>query len=730
MKNLIRIFFSLLMVAILLLGGSLSTAGASIDPAPVSLRDLGVMPQPEWLRYDPNAPAVNVPPPAQYFQPHPQAATFSITYVPNGAKSIFGYTCLTFPDEAKAAFSNAANYWGSLLTSPVPIRIQACWAPLGPDILGGSASLNSMANYPNFPILNTWYPVTLANALEGSDLDPGWDDMAIVYSSNYAANFYYGTGPVPPDKIDFTSVVMHEIGHGLGFAGTMTMCGSNGVWGFNWDCTPFNPLYPDTYDRFAVDSVGHALIDPYFYTNNSIGLAAALKSNNLYFNGENAKAANGGVNVKLFAPSTWIDGSSYAHLDYLTFAGTQNALMVFALGDGYAIHDPGPVGMGLLNDVGWAPFAPSDLTITNSNNSQVRLSWISHSRNQIGFKIERSADGSTGWAQIGTSTSTTYTDSGLPQNDFFFYRVRAYHNLGDSRPSNIVPLPLAAPGNLTAIAIAPQQVELSWTDPNNNETGYQIYRSIKEANNFQLVIVSPTNSITYSDTSVVPGTAYDYEVRAIHSNRSFGPSPWSFASAVTPLNSPLGFNAVSATYPGQVTLTWQDANDNETGYRVESSLAAGGPWTAMCETQADATGCSGTGLQELTLYYFQVHAFNAVAVSAVASTSAVTTLMPPTGLTASTLPGTGVNLHWTNHSLLATGIELQRSLDGLADWVPLPAGLSPSDTSFTDNDVIVGEVYYYRLRAISTAPVGESPFTPTVTAITGPNWVFLPVINR
>ena len=65
-------------------------------------------------------------------------------------------------------------------------------------------------------------------------------------------------------------------------------------------------------------------------------------------------AANGGVRVKIYAPSAWASGSSYAHLDYSTFQGGANRLMVYAISSGVSTHDPGPVTKGLLKDLGWS----------------------------------------------------------------------------------------------------------------------------------------------------------------------------------------------------------------------------------------------------------------------------------------------------------------------------------------------------------------------------------------
>ena len=55
-----------------------------------------------------------------------------------------------------------------------------------------------------------------------------------------------------------------------------------------------------------------------------------------------------------FAPTQWINGSSYAHLDESAFPqGTANALMTPYLNNGEVLHSPGAVTIGIFRDVGW-----------------------------------------------------------------------------------------------------------------------------------------------------------------------------------------------------------------------------------------------------------------------------------------------------------------------------------------------------------------------------------------
>ena len=84
-----------------------------------------------------------------------------------------------------------------------------------------------------------------------------------------------------------------------------------------------------------------------------------------------------------------------------------------------------------------APAAPTGLSASALNASQIKLSWTASS-GATAYKIQRSPDGSTGWTQVGTSSTTTFTDSGLIPSTTYFYRVLATNGPGNSDPSNVV----------------------------------------------------------------------------------------------------------------------------------------------------------------------------------------------------------------------------------------------------------------------------------------------------
>lgn len=296
---------------------------------------------------DPNPaqPAVHIPAPQRLTEPSTASSTFQMSYLGAGQTDLWGEACYAVPEDTKAAFNQAGIIWGNLLQSAVPIKIQICWASLSNSrTLGYSGGGNYYRDFMNVPRSGTWYVSSLANSLAGTDINSGNYDMHITFNKNFS--WYMGTDANPPsNQYDLETVALHEICHGLNFMGTMGYASGFGKWG--------DSGYPDIYDTFMRDESGNSIIDTTIYPNPSTALGKVVTSGNLWFYGPKAMAENGGNPVKIYAPTTWSEGSSYSHLDYAAFTSGGDRLMRYAIPNGTAIHEPGPVTMGLLKDLGW-----------------------------------------------------------------------------------------------------------------------------------------------------------------------------------------------------------------------------------------------------------------------------------------------------------------------------------------------------------------------------------------
>lgn len=131
------------------------------------------------------------------------------------------------------AANRAAEIWGDVLDSPAPIFVLATFQPLGcsptSGTLGSAGTTFVFRDFLPAPQIEplTWYHSPLADKLAGGDLNPGFGDIFSQFNSRIGtdpncltgADWYYGfDNENPAQDIDFLAVVLHEIGHGLGFA--------------------------------------------------------------------------------------------------------------------------------------------------------------------------------------------------------------------------------------------------------------------------------------------------------------------------------------------------------------------------------------------------------------------------------------------------------------------------------------------------------------------------------
>ncbi|HEY9829200.1 MAG TPA: hypothetical protein V6D26_01385 [Stenomitos sp.] len=266
------------------------------------------------------------------------------------ATSTINVTYNGFTSEAQAAFQYAVDIWETLIQSPVTINVQANWAALGTKFLGQAKPTELYKDFSGAPVSNTLYPVALANALAGRDLNSKQADITASFSSD--VNWYFGTdGNTPTGQYDFVTVALHELGHGLGFYSSMnvtpnSMGQSLGSWG--------SSNSPYIFDRFIENNAGQNLINTTLFPQNSTQLGNELTSNNVFFDASITTSRNDNVRPRLYAPNPWEGGSSISHLDDGTYDGTINALMTHDTDWAEAVHQPGPITFNMFRDMGWS----------------------------------------------------------------------------------------------------------------------------------------------------------------------------------------------------------------------------------------------------------------------------------------------------------------------------------------------------------------------------------------
>lgn len=146
------------------------------------------------------------------------------------ATPVGGNMGTTLGEQRMNVFKKAAQLWGDALISVPPIAVAASFAPLpcstNQIMLGQAAFTTSREGAPGSPP-NLWVPIALANALAGTDLNGADEEIEAMFNGGLSQcsmnlqNWYYGLDGMAGDDIDLLSVVLHEFGHGLGFASVL-----------------------------------------------------------------------------------------------------------------------------------------------------------------------------------------------------------------------------------------------------------------------------------------------------------------------------------------------------------------------------------------------------------------------------------------------------------------------------------------------------------------------------
>jgi hypothetical protein len=136
---------------------------------------------------------------------------------PTPAAPVGGNPGTTLGQQRLNVFNRAAQIWEGVLQPKVDILVNARFTALGQNVLGSAGPTFIFDNFPGAEYPDMWYHSALADHLAGVDLNPGAPDIGANFSAD--APFYLGfDNNDGPGQSDLLPVVLHELGHGLGFS--------------------------------------------------------------------------------------------------------------------------------------------------------------------------------------------------------------------------------------------------------------------------------------------------------------------------------------------------------------------------------------------------------------------------------------------------------------------------------------------------------------------------------
>lgn len=316
-----------------------------------------------------------------------------------------------------------------------------------------------------------------------------------------------------------------------------------------------------------------------------------------------------------------------------------------------------------------ATTTPAGLSASVVSNSQINLSWSGNAGNSqiVGYTVAKattSSFASATYHHVNGAGATSFSSTGLSAGTAYFYKVKA-EGTSDAYDSPFTAAitatttgtPPNPPSNLAASVISSSRIDLSWIDNSSNETAFELKRATDSAFTQNVVWIGGIPGTAYSNTGLTASTTYYYKVRAKGTAQDSAYSASVSATTLpdSPPTAPSNLTVTSVSN-SQVSLSWTDNSNNETGFELKRATDSGFTQNVVWIGAIPGPTYSNVGLNPSTTYYYKVRAEGTSGKSAYSSVVSVTTSDDP--------PPTG-------------GVPISPRFFGVNAWMPSQVGADP-----------------------------------------------------
>ncbi|MCK4655206.1 MAG: hypothetical protein KAU01_12260 [Candidatus Cloacimonetes bacterium] len=342
---------------------------------------------------------------------------------------------------------------------------------------------------------------------------------------------------------------------------------------------------------------------------------------------------------------------------------------------------------------------PQNLYIDVINDQSIKLYWEDKSTFVEGYRLERKKDDEEFVIIAELSRiDKTYIDEGLILGCEYTYRIKAWSEFNESEYSDEVNTKTDFPGpaNLYSEKVDDQSIRLYWEDNCVFEDGYRLERK-GEDGKYEVIAELDPNTSFYKDTGLIYGKVYYYRVAAFT------------ATSISAYSNEL---AVKTFFPGptylsaivlddqSIKLSWVDNCNFDIGCRVERKDDEN-DFQVIATLDAETISYLDDGLHFHTNYVYRVCAITSLNSSDYSNIVSAATIFPkPTFLSSEVLDDQSISIYWEDNCDFEAGFRLERNVDD-GEYTELSV-FGENTTSFIDERLKFGKVYYYRVLAFTT----------------------------
>ncbi|WP_181150909.1 fibronectin type III domain-containing protein [Paenibacillus sp. PCH8] len=323
------------------------------------------------------------------------------------------------------------------------------------------------------------------------------------------------------------------------------------------------------------------------------------------------------------------------------------------------------------------PASVTGLTVSSATNVAIALKWTAVT-GATGYDLEINGT-------VVPVTGVAYTKSGLAANTDHTFRIRSKNAAGVGAWSELISGTTLLNTPLLKAASEETAVNLTWA-------------AIADATKYEIeadgVVVATVEEPSFTHTSLLPGTAHKYRIRALTENNT---SAWTAILTQSTIPASVTGLTVSSATNVAIALKWT-AVTGATGYDLE-----------IDGTVVPVTGVAYTksGLTANTDHTFRIRSKNAAGLGAWSELISGITLLNTPVLKA-TSEETAINLTW---AAIADATKYEIEADGVVV-------ATVEEPSYSHAALLPGTAHKYRIRALTET--NTSAWTAVLTQSTIP----------
>ncbi|MDR1220995.1 MAG: fibronectin type III domain-containing protein [Treponema sp.] len=272
------------------------------------------------------------------------------------------------------------------------------------------------------------------------------------------------------------------------------------------------------------------------------------------------------------------------------------------------------------------PSTPAGLSATAQSSSSISVSWLTAS-GATSYRVYRSTSSSGSYTQVGSPSTTAYTDTGLSASTTYYYKVSAYNSAGESSQSSYASAKTSSSGGgsdsgggggttatkpsvptgVKAAVQSSSSISVSWNSV-SGATSYKIYRGVSST---WTPSETTAEGASYTFTGLDASTTYYFRITAINSAgesaQSTAVSAKTQDAPLTKPNTPYGSPTISNPSSTSLTVTWGTAM-RATSYKLYRKSSINNAWNVVYS--GASTTYKDTGVISNTTYWYRVTAVN------------------------------------------------------------------------------------------------------------------------